>query len=314
MTDAELKSNRGVAVLGSAFCLVVTLTSGIYGTVFWLGRDQGPTRPQHEQASAALRENYEADELIILLPHYATMAREFLGDLHPVASRKPLALDWSGHRRVWVYALFGAGQNLHPEIEAAGHHHDARVFDEYGITVDVYSVTSSMTTVYSFRDRLKDARVFHELKSGVHEPCDQWSDTNGQGGVGYGRWSCQKDKEWFYVAPQWHRMGDHLELCLWAHPPNEGKLVIQFADVPMNGDLHGFAGHTLNGSLHARAPIDLEVSISGQAPQTFRFELDEYYRRFALETPKARTATVTFKVSTRDAGANHFCFSAGIRK
>jgi len=292
----------------------VTLTTGIYGTAFWLNRDQGPLRVQHEEASTRLREQFQNQDLIVLVPHYATMAREFLGDLHPVATRKPMALDWTGHSRVWVYGLFGEGQNLRQEIEAAGHRHESRVFENYGITVDLYVVTSSMTTVYSFRDRLKDARVYHELKSGEQEDCDQWLDKNGQGGAGYGRWSCRRDKEWFYVAPEWHRMGDHLELCLWAHPPNAGKLVIEYPNVPLTGLLHGFAGHTLNGSLHARAPIDLEVAISGQESQTYRFDLKEYYRRFALETPLSKTATVSFKVSTSDAGANHFCFTAEMRK
>jgi hypothetical protein len=308
------KSPSGFTTCASALCLAVTLGSGLYGTGFWLTRDSGPTRLQHEKACSALRTDFVDKDLIILVPHYATMAREFLGDLHPVATRRPLNLDWSAHRRVWVYGLFGSAGELRPEIEAAGHRHQKRLVDEDGITVDLYEVHEPATIVFSFRDQLKKARVYHEIKPGQIERCDKWMDKNGQGGADYGRWSCKKDAEWFYVSPEWHRMGDHLELCLWAHPPNMGRLVIEYPSVPMTGQLLGVAGHTLNGSLHARAAIDLTVSVSGQASQSFGFDLNEHYRRFALTTPVTGTATVSFAVSTPDAGANHFCFTAEMRK
>ena len=293
---------------------MLTVVSGLYGTAFWVGRDRGPSRSQHELACTKLRDEFKAKDMIILAPHYATLAREFLGDLHPVATREPLNLDWKIHPRVWVYGLFSYGDKLREEIEAAGHVLLKRVYEQDGITIDLYEVVSPHQTIYSFRDELKKARVYHELKPGQTEACDKWSDKNGQGGQGYGRWSCKKDADWFYVAPEWHRMGDHLELCLWAHPPNSGRLIVEYPSVPMTGKLIGFAGHTLNGSMHARAPIELSVSVSGQESQTYSFELNEYYRRFALKTPNTGTATVSFAISTVDAGANHFCFTAEMRQ
>ena len=74
--------------------MMLTLGSGIYGTAFWVMRDRGPTRAEHQLASAKLRQEFKAKDMIILAPHYATLAREFLGDLHPVATREPLNLDW----------------------------------------------------------------------------------------------------------------------------------------------------------------------------------------------------------------------------
>ena len=294
--------------------LFLSLSTAAYGTGFWLFRDRGPTRVQHQKASSVLLQEAKSSDLVILVPHFATMAREFLGQLKPVATKKILNLDWSNKNNVWVYGLLGDGDRWKEEIIKAGHQYKGRLYEQDGITIDHFMVRNPSKTRYSFRDSIKSANVYYKMNASQTEPCDRWSDNNYQGGVGFGRWSCRRDAEWFYVSPEWHRMGDHLELCLWAHPPNSGQLVIEFPNVPMTGALIGHGGHTLNSSVHARAPIDMSVSLTGQDPQVFHFALKDHYRRFALTTPTSGTATVTFSLSTIDAGANHFCFNAEMRQ
>ena len=143
--------------------------------------------------------------------------------------------------------------------------------------------------------------------------CDRWERKNKQGGPP-GRWVCPKDGDWFYVAPQWHRMGDHLRRCLWAHPPTSGRLSIRFTDVPLDGVLAGRAGHTLFSSDRARAPVMLDVQFGTDVPQRFAFGLEDFFKPFRIQIPTATTATVTFSVSSPDAGANHFCFVADVRQ
>lgn len=275
-------------------------------------RDPGPPAEAFAPAAAVIREAWQDGDLILLVPAYATRAREHLGDLHPVASTAPLQEDFSAHRRVWVFGLFDVGVGLRGAFEQAGLHLVESRSPDPGISVDLYEVVAPATIGYRFVDQIRSAHVSHEKPDGSKEPCDQWTDTNGHGGIGYGAWKCRHDSEWFYVSPEWHRMGDHLRLCLWAHPPNGGRLLIEYPSVPLSGVLLGRAGHTLNGSLHARAPIHLDVHV-GQLPhQRFTFGLNEHYRPFALQTPVG-TATVTFAVSSPDAGANHFCFTADMR-
>ncbi len=287
------------------------LGSGLYGTGFWLSHDSGPSNQQIAAAAQLLRQAHVPGDLIILQPAYATQAREFLGDLHPVAVWDPLAEDLSVHPRVWVFGLFGKAEQLRPRFEASGLKRIESLTDVPGITMDLWAVGSTQSVSYDFVAQLKQAKVWHE--DGTERiACDVWRTKNGQGGQG-GRWACPNDTEWFYVAPQWHRMGEHLRLCLWAHPPNQGRLMIQFPQVPLTGHLYGHAGHTLNASLNAHAPIDFDVAIAEGPAQRFVFELSDTWRPFALKTKTGTTASVTFGISTSNAGTNHFCFTAGIR-
>jgi hypothetical protein len=289
--------------------MALLVGTGIYGTGFWLTVDEGADPDAIEAAAAALRDEHRPDDLIFLVPHYATRAREHLGDLSPLAVQDPLLEDFDVHPRAFVLGLFGEAEGLRPRMQRAGHTLE-RTIVSGPVTVDLYGTRATRRVVFSFRDNLKVARVWHE-KDGARAACDQWLATTGQGGA-FGRWSCPTDKEWFYVAPEWHRMGDHLRFCLWAHPPAQGRLVIEYAGVPLTGRLFGRGGHTLNSRHHARAPIHLDVAVEGP-PQRFQFELEDHFRPFVVPTSTAGTATVTFAVSSPDNGANHFCFDADMR-
>lgn len=298
--------------LFAALALVAALGGGLFGTWFWLARDRGPGADAFPTATAVVRAGYQPDDLVFLVPSYATRARESLGaEIPALAVRDPLAEDLAVHPRVWVIGLFGEGVALRERMTAAG----LKIIDirepAPGITVDLYETPTKERVVFAFRDELRRAKVWHE-KNGQRAMCSTWTDKNGQNGA-YGRWACPYDADWFYVSPQWHRMGEELRLCLWAHPPTEGRLVIAFPDVPMTGQLFGRAGHTHNATLNARAAVNLDVEVGSEPPQRFTFELKETFRPFVLDTPSTGTATVTFAVSSPDAGANHFCFVADVR-
>ena len=293
-------------------CAFAVVGTGGYGTAFWVLRDSGPPPSAFAPAAKVIRDGFEPGDLIILTPFYATRAREHLGDLQPVAPRDPLSEDLEAHRRFWVFGLFSSGADLRTQFQTAGHRLVKSSEPAPGITVDLYEVGSFEKVTYDFTRNLRDARIFHEYPDGRKEACEKWSENNKQGGA-YGRWTCPHDGDWFFVAPQWHRMGDHLRLCLWAHPPNQGRLLVVYPDVPLGGVIHGRAGHTLNGSLHARERVDLDVHVGELGHQRFVFGLQEHWKPFSLLTPATTTATVTFGVSTPDAGANHFCFAAAVR-
>lgn len=313
MSDGASISARPQPPLLSALAVLAILGTGLYGTWFWLTVDEGPPAEAIAEAANALRAEHQPGDLIFLVPNYATRAREYLGDLSPLAVQDPLLEDFAVHPRAWVFGLFGAAEALRPRMERAGHTLE-RTLDlgVSGVTVDLYRTYADQRTVFSFTGNLDRAKVWHEKRDG-NTPCSRWLPSNGQGGR-FGRWSCPYDQEWFYVAPEWHRMGDHLRFCLWAHPPNQGRLVIRYPDVPLGGTLFGRAGHTLNSHHHARAPVFLDVAVGDEAPQRFAFDLEDHFRPFLVPTSTTGTATVTFAVSTPDAGANHFCFDAETRR
>jgi hypothetical protein len=291
--------------------LAALVASGAYGSYFWIARDRGAPAESFAPAAEHLRAKYREGDAIFLYPFYATRGREYLGDLNPLAVRDPLAEDLDVHPRVWVLAQYGEGVALREKFSAAG----LKLLEstgQKGITVDLYETGARRKTTYRFRDHFKKASVYHE-KDGTNTPCVSWSETNGQGGALGGKWTCPYDQEWFYVAPEWHRMGETPRLCFWAHPPSQGRLVVRFPNVPLSGHLYGRAGHTLNGSVHARAPIHFDVEVQPEPSQRFTFELTDYFEPFMMRTPSTGTATVTFAVSTPDAGTNHFCFDVEMR-
>lgn len=309
--EASGPPDRGAPAALAGLALLGLVFTGGYGAYFWLTEDRGPGPAAVRAAAAVVRAEHRKGDLVVLAPFYATRAREYLGDLNPVAPRDPLAEDLEVHPRIWVLGLFEAGDRVAADFEAAGLNRARRSEPAPGVTVDLWTNPKTAEVRYDFLARLRDAKVWHE-KGAERVACDQWKTDNGQGGP-LGRWACPYDTDWFYVAPEWHRMGDHTRLCLWAHPPNEGRLVMAFPDVPLTGRLFGHAGHTLNASRRARAPIDLDVAVGGQPAQRFVIELSDTWRPFALSTATATTATVTFAVSSADAGINHFCFVADTR-
>lgn len=291
--------------------LVLVLGLGLYGTGFWLFRDRGPPVAAFARAAEQLRQGFQPGDLILLVPAYATRAREYLGDLHPVAAVRPLAEDLRRHPRFWVFGLFGEAEALRSELVAAGHQLESSQAQD-GITLDLYRSAVTEPVQFDFVREIARARVFHEYTDGRLEPCDRFTQRTRQGGDA-GMWTCPHDGEWFYVAPEWHRMGHELRFCLWAHPPTNGRILIRYPGVPLPARLRGFAGHTLNGSLYGRERIDLDVEVDGVGVQRFVFPLKEHWRPFALRLLGTGTTTVSFAVSTPDAGSNHFCFAADLR-
>ena len=294
----------------SVLALLGSVLFGAYGLGFWLLRDRGPNPGQHAEAAAAIRAAFRPGDRIFLLPSYATEAREYLGDLAPVAVKEPLAEDLEPYERVWIYALFDAQRQQAAAFDAAGHRRVQSQRFGGGIVVDLYELTGPrMEVVWNALTALPTATVVHERSEGRREPCARW-----HAGAGAGRWVCPRDSSWFYVGAEYHRMGERVRRCLWAHPPREGRLVVRFFDVPWTGSLVGRAGHTLTASKRARAPIHLDVTVADEAEQRFVFELEDTWRPFRLRTPLIGTGTVSFAISSPDNGANHFCFEADTRR
>lgn len=291
--------------------LLLGVGSGLYGTGFWLSVDPGPPAEAFGPAAALLRAQYQAGDLIVLAPFYATRARELLGDLDVVAPADPLAEDLGPHPRIWVFGLFGAAEALRPRFVQAGFHLEESHGPSPGIVVDRYQNLHPERVSYDFTARLADARVFHE-KDGTRVPCNKWERIPGPEPQA-GKWVCPYDSEWFYVGAEWHYMDFQQRRCLWAHPPNQGRLVVEYPNVPLTGRIYGRAGHTLNGSVRAKAPLDFDVAVGDDPPQRFTLALPERWRPIGLITPTAQTATVTMAISTSNAGINHFCFDLDVR-
>lgn len=292
------------------------LAFGVYGTGWFLLQGEGPRPEQFEPAYAHVRAHAGPDDVVFLWPPYATRAREGLGDMDVRAVARPWTEDLEILDRVWLFALYGEGEGVVSRLQQAGLEVEGVERFDGGISVVRLRVPKPAPVAYDFVDRLKDAQVEHRLSGTQTEACDARRARSQQGGSGT-RWVCPRNSEWLYVAPEWHRMGEHLRRCLWAHPPDAGELWIRFGGVPLDGGvLVGRAGHTLFSSTHAQASVRLtvQVEVDGlQRAQTFEFGLEDTWRPFRLKLPSVGTGTISFAVASDHSGANHFCFEADVR-
>jgi len=278
---------------------------GLYGGAFFLLQPRGPEPHVVEAAARRIAEGAGAEDLVLLLPAYAQAPRRWLGHLNPVAPERPELEDLEVAERVWVFGQFGAGAPFAQALAERGWSRET-LWDEGGVQVYALDNPDPWTPVWTLDDdRLAEARLEH-LFRGEPEPCAR----RGPGP----KLGCKRESDWLYVAPEWHRMGDHLRRCLWAHPPGEGALRLTAGGLPPSGVLRVQGGHTLQSRTRARAPVMLNVQFEGGGGGELEFALEDTWRPYRIPVPPTATGTVSFTVWSPDAGANHFCFVADVRR
>lgn len=290
---------------------------------FVLLQPSGPSPSQFEAPARHLRAQVQPQEVVFLLPAPATRAREWLGDLDVRAVRRPWLEDLENRHGVWIWALFGQGEEARRRLLELGAEEVERTQFEGPVDLIHLRLPRPRPVLYDFVDRLDRSSVQLRTPTGT-TPCRRRSARLAGTAP---RLQCPGEGDWLYVAPEWHRMGERPRRCLWAHPPSQGELEILYPGVPLNGALAGRGGHTLYSSRRARAPVDLTVRVEtatvAHGPvrftsTTFRFDVEHTWRPFRLNLEPlmaagTSTGTVSFSVSTSNAGANHFCFAAEVR-
>lgn len=104
--------------------------------------------------------------------------------------------------------------------------------------------------------------------------------------------------------------------CLWAHPPRQGQLVIEFPGATLGARLRGYGG--LSWFLMrdgAGTPVELEVRVDGRSLGRWEHRDEQGWRGFEFATgvPPGTRATVEFRVSSADPAQRQFCFQADSR-
>jgi hypothetical protein len=284
----------------------LALAAGLYGTLFFALQDPGPSPEVIARHADRLRAASRAHDPIHLLPFYATRAREFLGDRPVFAVRDPVRQDLELAERVWLFGLFDAAEPVRQRLETA-EWRVSEAWSEDGVEVVGLVNPEPWQRKDDLTQRFATATVTHVLPLGAREDCPYRAPRR--------RFACRRNPDWFYVAPEYHHMGDHPQRCWWAHPPQEGALEIRFDGVRTDGVLVGRGGHTLYSSRHARAPVHLAIAIDGLGQVDLDFALEETWAEFRVPLQSVDTATtsVTFAVWSDDPGANHFCFIADVR-
>jgi hypothetical protein len=104
--------------------------------------------------------------------------------------------------------------------------------------------------------------------------------------------------------------------CLWAHPRGTDTLRLNFKNVPIGREMHGFAGLSyflFRDGVHG--PVTLSASVAGQVVGSYTHHDEWGWHGFDFDTSRfaGQSADVEFDVHSDDPSDRQFCFYADTR-
>jgi hypothetical protein len=104
--------------------------------------------------------------------------------------------------------------------------------------------------------------------------------------------------------------------CLWAHPRGADTLRLNFKNVPIGREMHGFAGLSyflFRDGVHG--PVTLSARVAGQVVGSYSHHDEWGWHGFDFDTSRfaGQSADVEFDVHSDDPSDRQFCFYADTR-
>jgi hypothetical protein len=128
-------------------------------------------------------------------------------------------------------------------------------------------------------------------------------------------WYCSH-RSWNYVGPTTNMFNGALLPCIWAHPVDEGPLVIRFPRVRLGRALvghHGLADGAVDG-FRGGAPVNLEIRVNDRVIEKLVRPNQKGWVGFRVDTSEyaGKQVDLSLTVTTRRSGGRHYCFDARI--
>jgi hypothetical protein len=104
--------------------------------------------------------------------------------------------------------------------------------------------------------------------------------------------------------------------CIWAHPADQGPLVIRFPKMHLGHAIvghHGIADGAVEGFVGG-ASVSLEIQIDGKPIETVVRPNEKGWAGFRVATSaySGREVELALVITTASAGGRHYCFDARI--
>jgi hypothetical protein len=248
-------------------------------------------------AAANLRELRKGAEPVLVAPQWAgPIARMHLGGL--VDMDLTGLSDVDRYARVWQIATRGA---RHDWLTDAW---PEQTLTFGRVTVSRFEQRPAIV-LYSFRQRLRDARV-----SLIGERAHQCPRTDD-------RFRCDPERPWNWVGPHLAEVDGRPYHCIYAHPVDRHRLRIGFAEVPLGTRLIGYTG--IDGAANrreAKASVLLQVFVDSEIVASVEHQNHLPWWRFEVDTARftGKEHRIRFEVSTERSEHRTFCFHAEARK
>jgi hypothetical protein len=262
--------------------------------VFQWGLDRGDPR---RAVLRAIRNDANAAHDIVIVPEDAREISDQLAPLATVPGNASTLNDLSGFRRLYVIARGPEGfVPYEARLGTATRSFDtaARSWDLAGIANVRFDITAELADhVHASRD------------GGVtNGPCVR------DGAILH----CHSPDDWNHLRVEEHPIGGTMVRCLFAHPQADSRLVIEVPDLPPARFLVGIYGIDDRGYSPAGAPVrnQLHFEPRGGGPAIER-ELLAVNKRgenaYRVDLGN-RAGALRFTITTPNAGARQYCFTA----
>lgn len=285
--------------------LFVTVACLLCAWGLWLVRwDAGRMPPSAAFAASAatIERGWQDGDVIRTLPLWDDNQRVGLAAYPFLMSGLPDEYDRHLYRRLWL----GWPQTHAAAAESALSWMSdvTTAYEEGGYRLVQGDIVQTHDVLFDGLEQLSEARVSKARMDGEPTACEVWSDA---------RWQCGRRDEFIYVGQTIREMDDTFRRCITANPPpDQMTWVVEWDEVPVDGQLRVRAGSTLWAFRHERGSgVLFRVLVNEVEVVNHTFEPRALgYPEFVVELDGLNTeyATVRVEVSATDHMDRFFCF------
>lgn len=290
--------------LWAAALLVPVVVGAIFSLVrFTLEGDDVPREADYAAAAEALeRAGFSPDgDALAVLPPWSLRAHKALKRFAPIASDDLAEQPLARYARLFVVVEPDAERYLEPLLARLG---EPAASEEEGRVRVLRFDLGGPRVAYDFSARLADADIVIEREGEVLSRCD----VPAKGGL-----RCAGRKHWMRLSREWLLVSENGQRVVWAHPPPAGEVLsLTWSGVPLGDEIVFRAGHTRSGSTAAKAAVHVDVVVDGEVLERLRYPPRFSFDATRIDTSRfaGREVEVSFRVSTKNDGKNHWAFDA----
>ncbi|MCX7957957.1 MAG: hypothetical protein N3B13_02835 [Deltaproteobacteria bacterium] len=263
-----------------------------------------PKPKDYEEISAYIKKIFNKEnDVIILQPFWAERAREYIGELNLVNPRYPLEEDFSVFENIYVFSVFGYGENIKSGLSKKFKFLTKTDFGK--LSLYHYKNEKPQKIIYNFYQNVSDAKI-RLLKGTEIKECKEFRND---------KWTCG-GPDWQYIGKEILDIDGTGRECLWSHPVTNAIIEINYENITLGDSISGFTGLTDEATRYVEgSPVFMSVLVDDKEylyhpnPNkigAYRFNIDTKAFKNSLHK-------VTFRISTHLDGVRHFCFYADTR-
>lgn len=282
--------------------IAVAVASAAYFGLTLFQVSRVPDHSDWQKAAEMINSEWADEDLVAFSPQWAQGACPWLQGLEVDTGETPDWYNASLYKRVWLIESMN-GKNRRPPEEW-----NLLKRKDFGkVAVSLWNPPKGQEAVYSFRDRIKDARVTGIRGKGSKKFCTNFKNN---------RWYCGRIHPWKYVGLESRDIAGRVRDIIWAHAINKSIVDVTWPNVERGSRLTVHYGLTQRAAeAHEGADTIFRILLNGKVLFEDILETDEHgWFRKDFNFDGTGHAKIGFQVETPDAQSRQVCFTAEVWK